>query len=125
MKKLPYFLLAMGTLFLFSCTEHWKYDLEDINYGFKSEIHEYSKEFILMKVKDQSTDIQLHGSIELHCGSVEIKVVSPEGNTIFKYRLTDRTQIELNETFPAQKGYWKLKYESDEGRGFINLQMNH
>lgn len=124
MKTKFYFILAVSTFLSFSCTNHWNYGFEDIKYGFESEIHEYSKEFILMKVNDNEPDIQLKGSVELYDGSVEITLIRPDGNIVFEENITESTKLEVNKTFSAQKGYWKLSYESDEGEGFINLHLN-
>jgi len=124
MKNTLYLLLVLVTVFSTSCEKHWNYDFEEIQYGFESEIHEYSKELILMKVTDNIPDIRLKGNIELYDGSVKITLIRPDGNTVFEEIITENTKSEVNQSFPAQKGCWKLRYESNKGKGFINLHMN-
>ena len=124
MKNISYLLLVLVTFSTASCEKHWNYDFEEIEYGFNSEIHETSEELVIMKVNDTRAIIRLKGNIELYNGKVEITLVRPDGNTVFEESITESTEIEVNKTFPAQKGYWKLSYKSTNGMGFINLHMN-
>ena len=124
MKNTLYLLLVLVTFFTTSCEKHWNYDFEEIEYGFNSEIHKSSKELVIMKVNATTASIRLKGNIELYDGKVEITLVHPDGNTVFEESITESTEIEVNKTFPAHKGYWKLSYKSIDGMGFINLHMN-
>ena len=124
MKNISYLLLALVAFFTTSCEKHWNFDFEEIEYGFNTEIHESSKELIIMKVNDATASIRLKGNIELYNGKVEITLVNPDGNTVFEESITGKTEIEVNKTFAAHKGYWKLSYKSIDGMGFINLHLN-
>ena len=124
MKTKFYFILAVSAFLTFSCTKRWDYDFEDLKYGFNSEIHPYSNEFILMKVNDNTTEVKLKGKVEISCGSIEIEVIQPDGTIVFEKEMTENVGTELNKTFRAQKGYWKLKYESNGSQGFIDLYLN-
>jgi hypothetical protein len=77
-----------------------------------------------MRVNDYASDIQLKGNLELRAGSVEIKVIQPNGRIVFKKVVTDNMIIELDKTFAAEIGYWRLKYRSINGEGYINLHLN-
>lgn len=124
MKHLAFLIIISVSLLTTSCYKHWHYDFEEIEYGFESEIHAYSKELVLMKTNDEISNIHLNGSVELSCGNVEITLIQPNDEIVFYKSISGNVQLELNEIFPAQKGYWKLKYESNEGKGFINLHLN-
>lgn len=117
------FLLAVSTLLTVSCTKYWNYDVEEIEYGFNTEFHDYSKEFILMDVNNDNAVIQLKGNVELYNGSIEIEVIQPDGTAVFEKIMDNKSKLELEKVFPAQRGYWKLKYQSSNGKGFINLHL--
>lgn len=76
-----------------------------------------------MKVNDNTTEIKLKGMVEVSCGSIEIQVIQPDGTIVFEKKLTKNANIELNKPFPSHKGYWKLKYKSNGGEGFIDLHL--
>lgn len=121
MKNLAYLMFVFFSLSAASCYNHWHYDFKEIKFGFESEIHEYSEELILMRVTDSRSPIRLNGSIELYKGSVKVTLLNPEGSIVYESSFSESTETIVSETFSAQTGYWKLKYESQKGKGFIDL----
>jgi len=108
------------SLMLFSSREK---DSE-IRYGFDCQYFEDSKGLSIMAVNKDVKSIYLYGSVEIEEGEVYVELINPKGDTAYDFTLNNRDKLEVNKTFKAEPGYWKLKYKSYDGRGNINLHIN-
>ncbi|MFO7789077.1 MAG: hypothetical protein R6V32_00765 [Bacteroidales bacterium] len=78
------FLFAVGTFLTVSCSTHWNYDVEDVESQSDNDIHDYSKEFILIDGNNDTISIKLKGNVEHASGSVEIKIIQPGETLVIK-----------------------------------------
>lgn len=95
-----------------------------ISYGFNSPITENSRGLAVADISKTIDLIYLNGYIRLNEGEVELSLTNPKGATLFTRKVTGPGELIINETFTASPGYWKLKYNSIEGIGNIDLHIN-
>lgn len=95
-----------------------------ISYGFNSPITENSRGLAVADISKTIDLIYLNGYIHLIEGEVEVSLVNPKGATLYTRRVVAPAEFIINETFNASPGYWKLKYNSIEGVGNIDLHIN-
>lgn len=97
----------------------------EIRYGFDSQFYKNSKGISIMAVDKAVESIYLYGSVEIEEGKFKVDLIDNEGETAYSLILDDPEKLEVNETFKAEPGYWKLKYKSYGGKGNINLHLNN
>jgi len=119
MKRASTFIYMTIIVLMISC-EKGPY----INFGFDSTINRNSNGLVIADISDNVEKIYLNGFIRLEEGEVELNLVNPNGVAIFSKTLVAPIEFEINEPFDATKGYWKLKYKSNEGIGEIDLHLH-
>ena len=119
MKKIS-ILFYMTFIFLLISCEKEPY----INFGFDSTIHENSNGLVIADISPNTEFIYLNGFISITKGEVEIHLLNPNGIAVFSKTIVAPNQMNINETFEATKGYWKLKYKSNKGLGEIDLHLH-
>lgn len=113
-------LISILTLSLSSCE---KYRLKRV--GFDGNFEEPSKGITILDVSRNANTLYLDGFVEVETGTVDVELRDPDGN--LKYEKTihaDSTQ-QIFEQFQAEKGYWKLRYTSNDATGYIRLHMDY
>lgn len=119
MKKASTFIYMTVIVLMISCEKEL-----DINFGFNSAINRNSKGLVIADISDNVEKIYLNGYVRLKEGEVELKLLNPNGVAIFSKTLVAPIEFEINETFDATNGYWKLRYKSNEGIGKIDLHLH-
>jgi hypothetical protein len=91
--------------------------------GFNSEFSSGSSGVTLMAVNGNASNLLLTGNISLDAGEVTVEVKSPDGQVVFQTVFTEPGRCTLDETIPAMKGTWTLRYRSNLGNGHIRLHL--
>jgi len=95
-----------------------------INYGFNSPVDKNSSGLAIADIPKTMDLIYLNGCVWLSEGEIEVTLVNPKGVTLFTRTISAPNEFLINETFNSTPGYWKLKYESVEGVGSIDLHIH-
>lgn len=119
MKKFSLFIYLIFIVSLISCEKE-----PLINFGFDSPIDKNSKGLVIADISQNVEKIYLNGFISLAQGEVEINLLSPNGVAAYSKTIIAPVELEINGTFNATNGYWKLKYKSHEGIGEIHLHLH-
>lgn len=119
MKTFQSALLIMVLLATVSCQKE-----PVIRFGFDTEFGKNSQGLTVMNVGKTSNVVSLEGEIVVMEGHVLVELIDPMGDTVFTSNLPAPLSQYVNNSFPAVKGNWKLKYTSMEGAGLINLHLN-
>lgn len=117
MKRLYIYLL--GTLLLlvaFSCV-----DEPFQRFGFDSPFEKHSDGLVLMYVGSTTKSIYLEGSISIETGDLEVGFLNPENEIVYSANITNKGTINIDEIITPSSGIWKLKYQSKNGTGTIDL----
>lgn len=93
--------------------------------GFRSEFVVNSKGLTLMEAKNNVEFLTLIGKIELKKGRIEVKLLGPDEFAVYSTEVEKPGIIQINRTFRATKGFWKLSYQSLEGEGTIDLHLTN
>ncbi len=91
--------------------------------GFRSEFVVNSKGLTLMEVRNDAEFLTLMGKIELKKGRIEVKLLCPDEFAVYATSFETPGIIQINRTFRATAGYWKLSYQSMDGEGDIDLHL--
>lgn len=118
MKKINALIYALFMVLILSCEKE-----SDINFGFDSLITENSNGLVIADVSHNDDNIYLNGTISLKKGEVEVYLLNPNGVAVYSKKLIAPKKLNINETFEATPGYWKLKYLSIEGVGEMDLHI--
>lgn len=94
-----------------------------INFGFDSPIDKNSNGLVIADVSHNVQNICLNGFISLAEGEVEVYLIDPNGVAVYSKTIIAKVDLNIDETFKAIAGYWKLKYLSREGVGEIDLHI--
>lgn len=116
MKKFRVIICLLLFVQLSSCEKH-----SFTRFGFDSPITEDSKGLVIMSVSESATQVLLNGQISLLEGVLELNLLNSDGVIVFSKTLEAPIEIDIDESFKALPGYWKLKYTSLGGRGDIDL----
>ena len=84
-----------------------------INFGFDSPINKNSDGLVIADISGNVKHIYLNGLITLTEGEVKVYLVDPVGDSIYSEAILAPNELNINETFEAKPGYWKLKYISN------------
>lgn len=116
-------IIYLITLFLviFASCEKESY----INFGFDSPVNKDSKGMVVVGISHSYDKILLSGYIRLSEGEVEVILMNPKGVAVFSKTLVAPEELHVDETFEATRGYWKMKYTSRNGEGYINLHVSN
>ncbi len=119
MKKILYLLIVLFVpVFLSSC-----YDFPMNRLGFHSAFDNDSNGVTIARV-DRFTDyIYLEGTVKIEQGEVEIELVDPAGEIVYRNCLNSTGKTHIYQMFHASRGFWKLKYKSKNGTGIIDLHV--
>ena len=109
-------LLLLSMFFTGSCEKE-----EYQKYGFSYPFKETSRGEILMMVEGDNPHINLHGTITVNNGAMEVKLISPDGVEVFTRRVINPGRMVINQVIEATPGMWTLTYQSINGSGSIEL----
>lgn len=118
MKKYILIFIAIGLIFLCSC-EKQSY----VSYGFNSEITKSSTGLNVFHVSRYDDDIYMVGSVKLSEGAVVVQLIDPDGEYIHLDTVRAPETFSVDRYYNAKSGYWKLKYESIDAVGEIDLHV--
>jgi hypothetical protein len=96
-----------------------------IHFGFDSPVNKDSKGMVVVDISHTWDRIYLCGSISLSEGEVEVILMDPNGVAVFSKTLVAPDELHVNKSFEATRGYWKLKYTSRSGEGYIDLHVSN
>ena len=118
MKKIILLFSAFCLLLALSCQKE-----RAERFGFSSAIEQNSSGLTIMAVNSSVDFIYLEGNISVQEGDVVVKLTDPDGMPVFTKHIESGEYFQLNETFEAVPGFWKLKYISKNGTGQIDLHI--
>ena len=95
-----------------------------IRFGFDTGFDKKSQGLTIMNVGNSAATITLQGNLVVTEGEVLVDLLNPKGETVFQSHLISPKSVQVNESFTAAKGNWKLKYKSMEGVGSLTLHLN-
>ncbi len=122
MKKTVLAILISGITLFSTC----KHDSEDYSRtGFDSEYGKTSDGLTIMAVGQDITTIFLKGNIYVETGSVKVLLSDPDSSSVYLETFNAPCDTVINTCFSSTPGYWKLKYESIQGNGKINLHISN
>lgn len=78
-----------------------------------------------MEVRNNVEFLTLIGKIELKKGGIEVKLLGPDEFVAYFTEAEQPGIVQINRTFRASKGFWKLSYQSLEGEGTIDLHLTN
>lgn len=113
-------LLTLLLLLTVSCEKE-----KPVSYGFHCPIQDNSNGYTVMAVTSQAESVQLEGSVSVSEGSVEIILLGPGKEEIYKIAVEAPGHVTVNESFPARTGFWQLKYKSTKGNGNLELHLKY
>jgi hypothetical protein len=96
-----------------------------ICFGFDSPVNKDSKGMVVVDVSQSYERIFLSGYIRLSEGEVEVILMNPTGVAVFSKTLVAPDELHVDRSFEATRGYWKLKYTSRSGEGYIDLHISN
>ncbi len=120
MKKIIVLFLAICGVSLNSCYT----DIFTV-VGFNSPINKNSKGTTIMDVVNGRALIHLDGIVIVNEGEVNVELECPNGDVIYSKNIKSADSLHINNTYNAQKGYWKLRYTSIQGTGVIDLHLKN
>lgn len=118
MKKYILIFIAIGLVFLCSC-EKQSY----ISYGFNTEITKNSTGLSMFNVSGYDNDFCMVGSVKLSEGAVVVQLIDPDGEFVHLDTVRAPETFSVNRYVNSKKGYWKLRYESIDAVGEIDLHV--
>lgn len=113
-------LIGISLILMSSCERH-----PAIRFGFDSQFDKNSNGLSIMAVNRAASSVYLFGNVEIDEGEIEVELIDPDGIAAYTIKLHDQENLQVNKTFTASPGFWKLKYKSYDGTGFINLHLNY
>jgi hypothetical protein len=112
-----FFVIAI--IFILSCCQREPI----IRFGFDSTFGKSSLGLSIMNVTKNDSSIILTGTIIVSDGEVLMELQNPAGEIVFSNILESPNTLQVNETYQACEGNWKLKYRSIGGTGSIILHL--
>lgn len=95
-----------------------------IRFGFDCDFEKNSHGLTIMNVDSSAKSITLSGEVAVNEGEILVELENPTGEIVFNGHLVSPINIEINESYQAVSGNWKLKYNSLEGEGSLTLHLN-
>lgn len=94
------------------------------NCGLKTPINKDSYGLVEADVDRNVEKIYLQGHINLREGKVEVNIINANNFVVYSEIIIAPSDLQINETFNANTGIWKLKYTSSNGIGDIHLLLH-
>lgn len=120
MKTLLVTLIGISLILMSSCERD-----HSIRFGFDSQFDKNSTGLSIMAVNNAASSVYLYGTVEIEQGEIEVELLDPDGLVVYTIKLHNQENLQVNRTFTALPGFWKLKYKSYDGKGNINLHLNY
>lgn len=120
MKTLLVTLIGISLILMSSCERD-----HSIRFGFDSQFDKNSTGLSIMAVNNAASSVYLYGTVEIEQGEIEVELLDPDGLVVYTIKLHNQENLQVNRTFTALPGFWKLKYKSYDGIGNINLHLNY
>lgn len=95
-----------------------------IRFGFDCDFGKNSQGLTIMNVSSSAKSITLAGEVAVDEGEILVELENPTGEIVFTGHLVSPIALQVNESYPAVSGNWKLRYNSLEGEGSIDLHLN-
>ena len=93
------------------------------SHGFNSEITDNSTGLNVFHVDQYVDEIYMVGSVKLSQGAVVIQLINPDGDYIHLDTVNAPENFSVDRYFNSTSGYWKLRYESIDAEGEIDLHV--
>ncbi|MBZ4669584.1 MAG: hypothetical protein JG775_2739 [Defluviitaleaceae bacterium] len=120
MKRISTFIYLTIIVLINSCEKE-----SFIRFGFDSPIDKNSEGLVIADISSNVKQIYLNGLITLCEGEAAVYLFDPNGDTIYSKIILAPFELNIDETFEAKPGYWKLKHKSNEGVGEIDLHIQN
>lgn len=91
--------------------------------GFDTDIQETSKGKSILEVDASAGSLVLEGEVKLDRGSVRIVFLNPSGRVVYDQTLLAPIDVRLNHSLNSESGEWLLQYESDGGKGHLDVHV--
>lgn len=88
-------------------------------------INSNSNGLVIANISGNVNSIYLSGYVSLSKGEVEVSLLNSNGFIVYSRTMIAPIELQINESFDACHGYWKLKYISRSGIGEIDLQIHN
>jgi hypothetical protein len=113
-------ILVAALILLTSCEK-----LPESRIGFSSPITKDANGLAIVHLGSRVDSIKLQGSIALSEGAVEVRLTNPAGEVVYTIELQYPDDLQMDRSFSALPGNWKLQYKSRNGIGNIDLHVNY
>ena len=95
-----------------------------IRVGFDCDFGKSSQGLTIMNVGSSTKSITLAGEVAVDEGEILVELENPTGEIVFTGHLVSPIALQVYESYPSVSGNWKLRYNSLEGEGSIDLHLN-
>jgi hypothetical protein len=120
MKKAMYILISLVLLIgVESCTP--KSVIENV--GFDTDLTEESRGITIIHISQWDDAIKLQGEVFLDEGTLELEFLNPDGELVYTINASASEEISVDEIYPAEVGFWKLRYSSPDAKGYLRMHM--
>ena len=96
----------------------------DIRFGFDADFGKDSHGSTMMNVEKNTQALSLKGNVAVTEGEIHVELINPDGDIVFVQDLKSPESLDVNESFQAIEGDWKLAYTSIEGVGSVTLHLS-
>ncbi len=96
----------------------------NIRFGFDTLFGTRSQGISIMNVSSNTRTVTLKGDVVVTKGEVLVELISSGDEPIFSRTLKSPGSMYINESYPSEKGNWKLKYKSLDGTGSMKLHLS-
>ncbi len=111
-------ILALHGLLTVSCI-----DVPAQRLGFNSTFGKNSNGLTIARIGNFTDYVYLEGNVKIEEGIVEIILLNPEEEIVFRCCLENSGNTQIFQRFQASTGFWKLKYISKDATGLIDLHV--
>jgi hypothetical protein len=98
-----------------------KYEIEKI--GFDTDLTEEGRGVTLIHISQWDDAIKLQGEVFVEEGSLELELLNPDGELVYTVNTTAPQEINVDEIYPAEAGFWKLRFSSPNAQGYLRMHM--
>jgi hypothetical protein len=77
-----------------------------------------------MHVGYKTKSVYLDGNVTLLKGEIKIEFCNPLNEVVYEHRIYTPGVTRMDEIIPVGPGIWKLKYQSINGEGSIDLHAS-
>lgn len=112
-------ILLLILLLAWSCQKE-----PNIRFGFDADFGKDSHGLTMMNVKSSTQTVSLKGNITVAEGEIHVELFNPDDVIVFERWLQSTESMDVNESFQAIEGNWKLAYKSIEGVGSVTLHLS-